>query len=231
LLWYAAEDGDNDDDAGEYADEREDNGGRLNVNMMWSALKCDHIFLEERPIHSEIEWKRAIEIYNDIMNEGSQKLEFSGVKGFRVLVEAKQSPGKGRGIFAAQTIRKGEIVWTSKRTARFDNAVDYIEFIFELDPPFACDVLQWAYIQDISTVTGQESPNLKISVDLDEGSFCNDSGYGIHHNLGCDPNLASQVHGGCTSNYFALHDIEVGEELLCDYSSFAIPDGWHEFGL
>ena len=201
---------------------------RLNKDMMWNILKCDDLFSEERPIHSEMQWKQAIDIYSSITMESRPD---SRTNGFKVLVEAKQSPGKGRGIFAAQTIRKGEIVWSTKRTARFDNAGDFIEFIFQLDPPFACDVLQWAYVQDVSKGEDGELPSLKISVDLDEGSFCNDAEDESDHNMGCHPNLASQVDGGCTSNYFALRDIEVGEELLCDYSSFAISHGWQEFGL
>mmetsp|Transcript_988 Transcript_988/g.1740 ORF Transcript_988/g.1740 Transcript_988/m.1740 type:complete len:266 (-) Transcript_988:833-1630(-) len=210
-----------------YHAEGYEDDNRLNRDIIWNILKCDDLFLKERPIHSEMEWTRAIDIYSSITKE-SPMLN-SSKNGFNVLVEAKQSPGKGRGIFAGQTIRKGEIVWSTKRTARFDNAGDYIEFLFELDPSFACDVLQWAYVQDVSK--DGEVPNLKISVDLDEGSFCNDASDENGHNMGCDPNLASQVDGGCQSNYFALRDIQMGEELLCDYSSFAVSHGWRDFGL
>jgi hypothetical protein len=105
---------------------------RLNRDMMWKILKCDNVFLEERPMHSEIQWKHAIQIYNSIKMESPRPILDSNMNGFNVPIEAKQSPGKGRGIFAAQTIRKGEVVWSTKRTARFDNVGDYIEFILIL---------------------------------------------------------------------------------------------------
>jgi hypothetical protein len=54
-------------------------------------------------------------------------------------------------------------------------------------------VLQWAYVQDVSK--DGELLNLKKSVDLDEGSFCNDGSYWNDQNLGCDPSLALQVDG------------------------------------
>ena len=48
---------------------------------------------------------------------------------------------------------------------------------------------------------------------------------------GGDKEAAKQERGGCKQNYFALRDINVGEEILLDYGDFAIAHGWEWFGL
>ena len=70
-----------------------------------------------------------------------------------------------------------------------------------------------------------------MRVDLDEGSFINsfslsdDEDYETDGpNIGCDIEMAKVHFGGCKQNYFALRDIEEGEELLLDYGQFAIQD-------
>ena len=70
--------------------------------------------------------------------------------------------------------------------------------------------------------------DLRISVDLDEGSFCNN---GEDANMGCDEDAAREYEGGCKNNYFALKDIKAGEELECSYEQFALSTGWDTFGL
>ena len=68
-------------------------------------------------------------------------------------------------------------------------------------------------------------------MDLDEGCFCNDGGGDDEANTGCDEEAARDVEGGCRENYFAMSDIQAGEELLCSYGQFAISGGWKRFGL
>ena len=80
-----------------------------------------------------------------------------------------------------------------------------------------------AYIQDIG------DGDLRISVDLDEGSFCNDGG--DDGNMGWDKKAAKEYEGGYKENYFALGDIKPGEELECLYAQFDVPTGWSKFGL
>jgi len=76
-----------------------------------------------------------------------------------------------------------------------------------------------------------------VSVDLDAGSFINSHGdwLGVGEesppNLGCHAEAANNEPGGCEHNYFALRDIDVGEELLLDYGEFAEETGWQWFGL
>jgi SET domain len=197
--------------------------------------------------------------------------------GFRKAVQARQTDdGKGRGVYAAEAIRKGELVWTATAsTARFPSGALYRQFLAIVPADLACDVLQWAYVQDVvhfreSTARSgnndlhnrccndntteaipqspqqlqpdtSRSPVLRISVDLDEGSYMNGEDY--DPNVGCltedeeddgddeesQPTRTPPSH--CQQNFYALRDIRVGEELLCYYGDFATSDGWAEFGL
>jgi hypothetical protein len=200
------------------------------INDIWYEMGCEEVFSSERPIHSQQEWKQAIKIYESIVQDS--KLDPVN-NGFSVGFEAKQADKfKGRGVYATQPIKKGDLVWSTKRTARFDNGDDYKLFLSQLETAFACDVIQWAYVQDVNDNIEGEEEELNISVDLDEGCFCNGEGFdSLPGNVGCHEGEAVKFEGGCKSNYFALVDIKAGEEFVCKYGEFAHPDGWIEFGL
>lgn len=85
----------------------------------------------------------------------------------------------------------------------------------------ACDVMQWAYVEHVSET------ELEIFCDLDDGSLTNSGGWveGEDANVGCDKEES------CDGTSFALREIGEGEEILCDYDSFVVEDGWEEFGL
>ena len=70
--------------------------------------------------------------------------------------------------------------------------------------------------------------DLRISVDLDEGCFCNNGR--SDGNMGCDEEAAKEYEGGCKDNYFALKDIKAGDEIECKYGQFVV-QGWHTFGV
>jgi hypothetical protein len=111
---------------------------------MWENLDCDEIFESERPIHSHSTWNHARTLYRDIVGEESSIGDTDEEpNGLSVPVEAKQSPPKGRGIFALRDITAGELIWSTKKTARFQDGPSYRKFIFGLEAGFACDVLQW----------------------------------------------------------------------------------------
>jgi hypothetical protein len=136
-------------------------------------------------------------------------------------------------------------------TARFSSGSAYREFLSLLPPDLACDVLQWAYVQELTTDdhasndpdSVKRSPNealpaqhagkaLRVSVDLDEGSYMN--GEDDDPNVGCLANDRERLSGeglSCQHHFFALRDIHEGQELLCSYGTFAKSDGWSEFGL
>lgn len=82
-----------------------------------------------------------------------------------------------------------------------------------------------AYVQDIG------DGNLRVTVALDNSSFCNNEDEDNDANMGCDEAAAKNVEGGCIDNDFALKDIKAGEEIICDYGDFVVPGGWEHFGL
>ena len=196
--------------------------------QFWQHYKCDERFKHERPIHSTEDWEKAMNVYNDILGEDILNKD---KESFKVKVETKQAGKKGRGIFAVEPIEKGTLMWSAKRTARFQSGDAYNKFLQNLDEDFACDVLQWAYVQSINSNEEQDnnSNDLRISVDLDECSFCNDGRSKYRSNMACDEDQAQDYEGGCQLNYFATRNIEKGEEILCHYDEFAITDGWWEF--
>ena len=193
------------------------------VQDLWEHWDCDEIFKHPRPIHTSETWAHTRKVYQAVVGEYSTFQTDDDKDGFHVPILSKQSPGKGRGNYAGRNIEKGEIIWSGINTARFYWGDDYREFLNSIEPHIACDVLQWAYVQDMGD-------DVMVSVDLDAGSFCNDGGDDEVPNKGCDEEAAKGYPGGCKTNYFALRDIEEGEELLCDYSSFAV-DSWSEFDL
>lgn len=214
---------------GIHIQELTDKTKHLTNNGLWEYLDCEKLFRKDRPVHSQETWIAARQLYREIVGVeqssiGTNQQDVMEPDGFSVKTKAMQAPPKGRGIFAAQDIPAGALIWSTKKTARYSDGDSYRKFNLSVERGFACDVLQWTYIQRM------ENGELRISTDLDNGSFCN--GGGSHHaNMGCDKEVAKGYGGGCTDNYFALRDIKAGEELLCAYGSFAVSGGWKEFSL
>jgi len=112
------------------------------VGNMWKALNCNEIFEGERPVHSQTVWDNSRALYKGIVGKDSSITD-NARNGFQVPVEVKQAPPKGRGIFASKDVRAGELMWSTKKTARFKDGPSYRKFIFGLEDGVACDVLQW----------------------------------------------------------------------------------------
>jgi len=111
---------------------------------MWDILDCEEIFESERPINSHSTWKHARTLYRGIVGEESSIGDTDDEPtGFSVPVEAKQSLPKGRGIFALRDITAGELIWSTKKTARFQDGPSYRKFILGLEAGSACDSLEW----------------------------------------------------------------------------------------
>jgi hypothetical protein len=197
---------------------------------LWHDLECNAYFQYPRPIHPPEAWSNTRALYRRIMGEdssiGTNKDDIEDTDGFYVPVTAKYTFNRGRGIFAAANITAGSLIWSTKNTARFHSGPLYRQFVNSLEEGFACDVLQWSYVQDVGNGV------LRISVDLDGNSYCNDGSMEYSGpNQGCYEESALHHEGGCNEHYFALRDIDAGEELLCAYNEFAVEHGWEFFGL
>ena len=223
----------------------------MNLGQLWDHFGCTDIFeAGPRPVHSLEDWNSMRRAYESVVgidkssiprilkdegeNDSSSDSKIKDSSGFHVPVIAKQAGEyKGRGVFladdATEPVQRGTLVWNTKFTARFDKGEDYRQFLSSIRADFACDVLQWAYVQAVM-YDGDRTEKPFISVDLDEGSFINsvDGDYDDEPNVGC---VENSLPGGCKENYFALRTIHPGDELVLDYSDFAISHGWRWFGL
>jgi len=151
--------------------------------------------------------------------------------GFRVPFEAKISGNSGRSIWSTDSIRKGQLVWTSKtQTTCFHTGDQYRRFIWSLPPDIVCDSMQFSYVKEFPSVG--HGRNLKVCLDTDESGYINNGGLSslMPANIGCPEGMSRKDcdYGGLM---YALRDIDEGEELLCDYQDFYVEGGWEALGL
>ena len=242
----------------DYEDEYADNWIDLSVDDIWEELECDEIFASPRPIHDQSTWMMLRNFYHDIVGEAQSSIApVSDDSGVRVPVEVRHTPGKGRGVYYGEqgdepVLPKGSLVWTTRQTAMFKDGNLYRKFLWTIPDHLACDVIQWAYVLDLTTGFDHEETegydvskaDVAICVDLDEGILVNAGDYSYSDtdeyaigeksdvsNVGCDSDAATRYQGGCRNHLFALRDIHPGEELLVAYGSFSIEEGWEYFGL
>ena len=103
---------------------------------------------------------------------------------------------EGVGVFAAEPIAKGSVIW--RLEPAFDRLIPRADY--EAAPPFLKDFLdRYAY-------PSPDDPGV-IVYEVDNGRFMNHS---------TSPNTDFSHIGGAT----ALRDIAAGEELTCDYGDF-----------
>lgn len=132
------------------------------------------------------------------------------VTGFAVPVRIEYSKERGRGVYAAAFIPKGQKVWDNRFTARIHSECEGKRFVNELTEEQACNVIIWGYSTDHGT--GQ----LEWGVDLDPASFTNAANNPSEVNAAdrVDPERAL-VPGG--HSMWTTKDVEEGEELLSSY--------------
>eukprot|EP00978_Attheya_sp_CCMP212_P016847 scaffold44486_cov46-Attheya_sp.AAC.1 len=181
------------------------------------AYKCEEID-GPRPIHNESTWAYLRGVY--VGTVGLEKSTLSAdrfASGFQIPFHVEWWPEVGRTVYADADIQKGSVILDSElQNAKFQTGNDFRRFLAALPTDLACDVLMWAYVEE-------HGASLKIAVDLDEGSFLNSYE---------TPNAQlSSIDGETTFLYYAIEDIDAGEEIMIEYGDFAHPKGWENFGL
>jgi len=216
------------------------------VAEFWHYLHCDSIMGVARPIHNESTWMVLKGTYQGVVGPALSSLGHVSTstastavqqppEGFFVAYEVKQTV-HGRGIFATQFIKKGQLVYSAaNQTAIFRTGHQYRIFLASVPPELACDVMNWAYIADFAKLKGENTDDeeVRIAVELDPGCFCNHGGDEMA-NIGCNKQIAaaSNLEGGCVDNMFALKDINSGDEILCHYGQFVADSiSWQDLGL
>lgn len=207
----------------------------------WEGFECDALFREPRPIHNASTWAFLRGIYLGVVGSEStlQDSPYS-LHGFQKSVIVKQSPGKGRGVFANEFIAKGELIWITAQEARFHSGEVYRRFLASVPDDLVCDVMQLTYIQETDESLLEGYPELysekMIAVDLDEGGLVNADWEtnGDAQNIGYYRDLENADEEGpwfsSTQHYVALTDIQPGEELISSYDEVS-EEEWRDFGI
>mmetsp|Transcript_3262 Transcript_3262/g.4399 ORF Transcript_3262/g.4399 Transcript_3262/m.4399 type:complete len:337 (-) Transcript_3262:258-1268(-) len=217
---------------------------RYSSHKMQNELGCyDDETRLHRPVYDSTTYTILRQAYENVVGgEHSTIGDVFDVEhtGFRVPYIAKESPGKGRGIFAAADIPKGTVVYDFARSAQFWDDKQYRAYLRLIPSNFACDILMWAYVQDFAEDESEElGEGLRVVVDLDEGALCNNGGR-KHGNLGWTSDSdkyhpvpledASRTYTKRSHPFVALRDIKAGEEFLCLYDQFFVGH-WDLLGL
>mmetsp|Transcript_11228 Transcript_11228/g.12716 ORF Transcript_11228/g.12716 Transcript_11228/m.12716 type:complete len:361 (-) Transcript_11228:26-1108(-) len=192
-------------------------------NELYDELVCADFESIEKPVPTLEDYMIMRRTYEDVVGKEKSTISpLSEENCFMIPYRAGQADGnKGRGIFAIDFIPKGTPVFSSRQVATFYDGKSVRTFLSKIPRTLACDYLYWVY-----TVWDYQYKGYKQSVDLDDGSLCNDSINEETTNVGCDVE-ASQRHEGsgndkedCQKYWYAIKDIQPGDELLCMYSSF-----------
>jgi len=187
------------------------------------AYKCEEIE-DPRPIHNESTWAYLRGVYVEIV--GLEKSTLSAdrsASGFQVPFYVGWGPEVGRTVYAGADIQKGSVILDVElQNAKFQTGNDFRRFLVALPKDLACDVLMWAYVVE-------SGGSLKIAVDLDEGSFLNSYDTPNAQLDNIDGQTKKDINGAFV--YYAIEDIDAGEEIMINYGDFAHPGGWESFGL
>jgi len=191
------------------------------LSDMWRLLDCDTKQAKKLPIHNESTWALLRGSYISSIGYPDSTIRYNNIygNGFGVgAIEVKHHPLKGRAVYANRSFKKGGEVYLNDFSGCFEDGILYRKFLASIPPYLACDVFQWAY----------SGKSYGVCVDLDEGSFINHASSSDTKNRDWESgNESPNLVGGS----IASRDIEIGEELLTDYSEFAELDGWAELGL
>ena len=162
--------------------------------------------------------------------------------GVLVPIAIRTSITKGRGVYATQFIKQGDVVWQGRYHAEFrhDEEHKFQEFLSKVTWEQACDLLQWCYGHDYDdeddNADADEDDNeddddedvlVGVACCLDEGSLFNhgeqeeEDGSAVVVNVGYrDPEYDVDM--------IALTDIQPGDELIQDYDTFDYDLPWFE---
>jgi hypothetical protein len=202
------------------------------LGKLWNHFDCNILFESERQIPSTETWMKMRQAYVDVVGSSESTIgEPNEVDGFFAPIEVQQSPGKGRGLFAAEDIPRGQHIWSGAiQMATFDSGLDYKKFLGSISDDDACDVLQYAYVVILGD-DAENQDNARICVDLDNGSIMNSVDFD-HDTVdaGCLPEWNDRFRGGCDLNLYALRDIKKGDEILMDYGLLGFQH-WEWFGI
>ncbi|KAL7522437.1 hypothetical protein ACHAWX_007106 [Stephanocyclus meneghinianus] len=163
-------------------------------------------------------------------------------------------PDKGRGVFVTEFVPKGTLVINtdSDAIAIFKDGHTWRKFVATLPPYTGCNVIEWSWAQEIHPIDKDDVDirnGLSIFTAWDESNLLNNADWEDSEE---EPNVKcgtppegwlehdkNGVHGGeqlpwgpCRYHYYAIKDLEVGEEILMAYGEFEdFHRNWPRLGL
>ncbi|KAL7510211.1 hypothetical protein ACHAXN_007107 [Cyclotella atomus] len=151
---------------------------------------------------------------------------------------------KGRGIFVTEKVTKGTLVINtdSDTIGIFKDGHTWRKFVATLPPYTGCNVIEWSWVQEFHLEDKDDIRNgLTIMTAWDESNLLNnadwtDSEEDPNVKCGTPPEGWPEKEGGewgpCLFHYYAIKDLEVGEEILMAYGEFEdFARDWPRMGL
>lgn len=152
---------------------------------------------------------------------------------------------KGRGVFVTEKVPKGSLVINtdSDSIGIFKDGHTWRKYVATLPAYTACNVIEWSWIQDFALDDKNDVRNgLTIMTAWDESNLLNNADWEDSEE---DPNVrcgtppkgwpeeeGNDQWGPCLFHYYAIQDIEAGDEILMAYSEFEnFSRDWPRIGL
>ena len=199
----------------------------IDYQSLWSAAHCTNPAVAQSLTPEQIANTARIE-------------EMVGPPGILVPYncKARATAGEGRRLYATKPIPKGTMIIQCNRELRFDAHDEWKAFVACIpDVKLKSDVARWAW------PTQSDSGGQWVMLSLDDGSLTNHCArptMGPHWSESdSDPDDSDstdvRVRIGrqmipSVQNTFALRDIEPGEELCDNYSTYGADESKHWFG-
>ena len=139
---------------------------------------------------------------------------------------------KGRGVFVTEKVPKGTLVVNtdSDTIGIFKDGHTWRKFVATLPTYTACNVIEWSWVQDFRLEDKNDIRNgLTIMMAWDKSNLLNNADWTDSKedpNIRCGtppegwPEKEDGIWGLCQFHYYAIKDLEVGEEILMAYGEF-----------
>jgi hypothetical protein len=163
-------------------------------------------------------------------------------------------PDKGRGVFVTEFVPKGTLVINtdSDAIAIFKDGHTWRKFVATLPAYTGCNVIEWSWAQEIHPTDEEDTDirnGLSIFTAWDESNLLNNADWEDSEeepNVKCGTPPEGWLEkdnsgvkdgdqlawGPCRYHYYAIKDLEVGEEILMAYGEFEdFRRNWPRLGL
>jgi hypothetical protein len=165
------------------------------------------------PIFDQETWYFLRDAYRRAVHPENSSISFEKKSGMKVPYEVRLSPGKGRGLFTTEKIKKDVTIWESTMTGKFPDEISWRRYLSTIPYDLACESIVWSYVW-----RRDENDENAVYIDLDDGALMN------HYNEGKEMNAIQTPEGF----FVTTRDIEEGEEIIISYDGLTSDIDWYE---